>query len=432
MQKPGDKVKVVTAEQTFEGTLMPNEETDALVLKLTNGYNIGIDKKSIKKIQVLEAYKPNSSGSHPIKANPSLPTISILHTGGTIASKVDYQTGGVIARFEPEELLGNFPELDGIANIKSRLVSRMFSEDIRFIHYQLMIKAIKEEIAQGVDGIILTHGTDTLGYSAAALAFAIENSPIPILLVGAQRSSDRGSSDAAMNLICAASFITKTDFSGVAICMHWNTDDRDAVILPPCKTRKLHSSRRDAFRAVNDTPIAKVSYPTKQVTFLKKDYLKKDKARKPIIKDKFSEKVAIVKIHPNMVPKQFSFFKGYQGLVIEGTGLGHAPVGIPNEHCKIHGKILKAIRELAKKGTVAVMTSQTIFGRVAMHVYSNAIALVNAGVIPGEDMLTETAFIKLSWLLGNYKDKGEVKKLIGANLRGEINERLPLEKFPTE
>ena len=432
MHKPGDKVKVVTKDEVVEGVLMPNEETDSIVIKLDNGYNVGIDKGKVKKIELIEKNREKEVKKGNVKINKNLPTISILHTGGTIASKVDYKTGGVVARFEPEELIGMFPELEKIANIKSRLISKMFSEDMRFAHYELMIKAIKEEIKEGIDGIILTHGTDTMTYTSAALAFALEGLPIPVIIVGAQRSSDRGSSDAGVNLVCAAEFIAKTDFSGVAICMHENMDDNTCVILPPCKTRKMHTSRRDAFKPVNDTIIARIDFENKKIEFVKKEYVKKDKKRALIVKDKFEEKVSILRCHPNMVPKQFEFYESYNGLVIEGTGLGQAPVGVPNKLCEIHKKNLIAINNLIEKGTLVVMTSQTIFGRVQMHVYSNAIDLVNVGVISGEDMLSETAFIKLAWLLGNYKDKEEIKRLISTNLRGEINTRIGPDEFLEE
>ena len=423
MANPGDRVRIKTKEKDVEGIFMPNSNNKTVFMKLDSGYNLGLEKKKIKSIKVIERVKTKKNEKkEKIKIDKNLPTIAILHTGGTIASKVDYRSGGVVARFEPEELLSQFPELKKICNIKSKLISQMFSEDIRFKHYSLMARAIEKEVKEGVDGIILTHGTDTMTYTSAALAFILEDLPIPVILVGAQRSSDRGSSDAGVNLICAAEFIAKSDFAGVAVCMHNNMQDSDCLILPACKSRKLHTSRRDAFKAVNSSPIAEINYKTSDIKFLDKDYLKKDKKRELKIRDKMEEKVAMLRIHTNMFPGQFEFYKNYKGLVIEGTGLGQAPVGVPNELCEIHKKNLKAIENLNKKGTIVVMTSQTIFGRVNMSVYSNAIDLVNVGVIPGEDMLTETAFIKLAWLLGNYK-KNEVKELIMKNLRGEITER---------
>ncbi|MBL7055416.1 Glu-tRNA(Gln) amidotransferase subunit GatD [Candidatus Woesearchaeota archaeon] len=426
--KPGDRVKVTTKDSVKEGILMPNQETSSIVIKLDSGYNVGIDNKKIEGIKIIEKYKSvKQTTKKESKKDSKKPTISILHTGGTIASKVDYRTGGVVSKFSPEEILEMFPELKGIANIESRLISNMFSEDMRFKHYSLICKAIEEEVKENVDGIILTHGTDTMGYSAAALSFALENINIPLIIVGSQRSSDRGSTDAASNLIAAAKFITGSAFAGVAVCMHENTNDSDCLIMPATKTRKIHTSRRDAFKVVNDRPIARVNYESGKINFLN-NYAKKSKSDKLLIKDNFEEKVGFLKCHPNMFPEQFEFFKSYKGLIIEGTGLGQAPVGNPNELTKIHEKNLKAIENVAKSGCVVVMSSQCIFGRVHMHVYSGAIDLQKVGVISGEDMLPETAFIKLAWLLGNFK-KDEVKDLVTKNLRGEINERLLEDEF---
>jgi glutamyl-tRNA(Gln) amidotransferase subunit D len=423
MAKPGDRVKVV-ADKEYEGVLMPNEETNSVVVKLDNGYNVGIDKGKVKEIKLVKKHEEKSSKKEKHVHKKGLKTVSILHTGGTIASKVDYETGGVIARFEPEELISLFPELDKVVNIKSKLVAQMWSEDMTFEKYKLMAKSIADEVKSGADGIILTHGTDTLAYSSAALAFMLEDLQIPVILVGAQRSSDRGSSDAGVNLICAAQFIAKSDFVGVGVCMHEKMGDNTCLVLPACKTRKLHTSRRDAFKAVNDSAIARINFESKKIEFLRNDYPKADKSKKLKVQDKIEDKVALVKVHPNFKPEQLSAYKGYKGLVIEGTGLGQAPVGPGNE------KNLKAIEELSKN-CVVVMTSQCIFGRTQMHVYSNAINLTKAGVISGQDMLPETAFIKLAWLLGNFS-KEEAKELIGKNLRGEINERLMAEDFLKE
>lgn len=429
----GEKVKIWADEEVYEGLLMPNEETDAVVIKLGNGYNIGIDRSRIKKLEGCgpkRQAEKQKSGRPPHAKGKKL--ITILHTGGTIASKVDYLTGGVIARFTPEELLSMFPELDDISNIDSWLISNMFSEDMRFAHYTVIAKEVKKAYEKGADGVIITHGTDTIGYTAAALSFIIKEPPIPIILVGAQRSSDRGSSDAAVNLICAARFIRDTDFAGVAICMHEKLDDDMCLLLPGTKTRKLHTSRRDAFKPVNDSPIASVSYKTGEIVFLKNEYVKRAKAKAGmIIKEKMEEKVGLVKAHPNIFPEVFSVYRknSYKGLVIEGTGLGHAPVMTPNEWCRENEKNMKAIRELVESGCIVVMTSQAIFGRVSMHVYSTAIELARLGVVPGEDMLPETALVKLSWLLANVKDAKEVKRLVRENLAGEINERIRPEHF---
>ncbi len=426
--KAGDKVKVLT-DKEYTGILIDKKE-DVTVIKLENGYNIGIDNKKIKKVEMLEKGKEieiKYKGSTGPKKG--LPKISILHTGGTIASKVDYRTGGVYSSFRPEDLLGMFPELGDIAAFDSRLIANMWSEDLRFKHFSVIAEAVEAEIKKGVEGIIIGMGTDNLAVAAAGLTFALEQVNVPVIFVGAQRSSDRGSSDAAMNLICAAEFITKTDFAGVALCMHDYTSDERCVILPACKTKKLHSSRRDAFKPVNDSPIALVDYKTRKVQFKKADHAKK--GGKLVVKPKFEEKTGLVKMHVNFFAEQLSCFKGYKGLVIEGMGLGQMPGEVTNEWAEDNKDIFPAVKRLVDSGCVVVMTTNTIFGRVNMNVYSKGRDLVELGVVPGQDMLAETALVKLSWLLGNHTAE-EAKKLIGKDLRGEINPRISETEFLEE
>src|SRR3989344_5463245 len=260
MAQAGDRVKIITKRGAQEGILMPSSDKNILLLKLDNGYNAGFIKKEVSKITVLTKAAAKKKAASKVVKNPHLPTIAILHAGGTIASKVDYRTGGVASEFSPEELLSLFPELKDIANIESELISQMWSDDLRFAHFSLIAKAIERQVKKGVKGIIIGMGTDNLAVASAALSFIVEQSPVPILFVGAQRSSDRGSNDAAMNLICAAEFIAKTDFGGAAICMHESASDKNCFILPAAKTYKLHSSRRDAFKAINDGPLARIDY----------------------------------------------------------------------------------------------------------------------------------------------------------------------------
>ena len=426
MPNPGDTVKVVTKKETIEGVLMPSFDEQVVLLKLDTGYNIGLEKKDITKIMVVKPAAKIIPKKEILEVNPQLPTIAILHTGGTIASKVDYRTGGVTAAFSPSQLLDLFPELKMIANIESELIAQMWSDDLRFAHFPVIAKAIEKYIKKGAAGIIIGMGTDNLAVASAALAFIVEKTPVPIILVGSQRSSDRGSADAGMNLICAAQFITKSDFAGVAICMHAHEDDDVCSILPATKTYKLHSSRRDAFKAVNSDAIASVGYKERVVHMIAKEYERKGK-EKLVLKSAMEDKVGLLKIHVNMFPEQFELFQGYKGLIIEGTGLGHTPGQVPNPECAIHKKIYPAIKKVIDSGCVVVMTTQCLFGAVNMNVYDKGRDLLDLGVISGKDMLGNTALVKLSWLLGNYK-REEVLKLIGENLRGEINERIGYEK----
>jgi len=423
--KQGNKYSIKTANEEHLGVFI-NETATTIFLKLKSGYNIGIDKKKIKETKLLEEKKEVNHETKEVKQKPNLPKISILHTGGTVASKVDYSTGAVIAQFSEQDLLDLFPEIHEIANIHSELVRNMQSEMMRFEHYNILAKAAKKEAENGADGIIITHGTDLLHYTSTALSFSLENLGIPVVLVGSQRSSDRPSTDAALNLISAVKFIAKTDYSGVAICMHENTNDSECLIIPGVKAKKLHTSRRDAFKPVNAKPIAKVNNEKDKIEFISK-YDKRDKKKKIELK-LFNEKlkVGLFEPHPNMYASELLAYKDFDGLVLELLGIGHMPTMIVDEFTEENEKIFSAIKELTKNMPV-VASAQTIYGRVNMNVYTPGKQLLEAGVIGNyTDMHPELAFIKLSWLLSNYKED-EVKKLYGTNLRGEISERIEAE-----
>ncbi|RMF06574.1 Glu-tRNA(Gln) amidotransferase GatDE subunit D [Candidatus Woesearchaeota archaeon] len=419
------KVKVKSRLGAHTGIVLPSP-ADALFLKLDNGYNVGISKSSIESLEIVEPKKEKSSKPEKsvVKKKKGLPSVHILHTGGTIASKVDYSTGGVIAQFSPEELVGLFPEVKSFANIESRLVANIQSEMMRFGHYNILGEAILEEAKKGADAIIITHGTDTLHYTAAALEFALQNLSIPVLLVGAQRSSDRGSSDAALNLINAVYFASKSDFAGVAVVMHESTSDDYCHVLPATKCRKMHTSRRDAFRPINALPYARVNFRENKIEKMS-DYPVVEKGKtlefKPFKPD---IKVGIIKSHTNMYAEQFLAYKGFDGLILEGTGLGHIPTFDMDEHSRENAEIKKAVLELISSGTIIFMASQTIYGRVSLTVYSPQRELREMGVLGHlSDMTPETAFVKLAWLLSNYS-KEEAALLMEKNLKGEISDRL--------
>ncbi len=426
MPKPGDRVQIITADETITGTFMPDPAKDFVVVKLSTGYNLGVHTSRVKEVKVLQQYVPVEQKPLREQQTVGLHKISILHTGGTIASKVDYETGGAFAHFNPEDLLNMFPELKTMAVITSRLVRRMWSEDIRFAHYNILAREIATEVKNGAHAIIIAHGTDTLHYTAAALAFMIQHPPVPIILVGAQRSSDRGGSDAAWNLLSAVTFVTNTNFSEVGICMHENMSDECCVILPGTKTRKMHSSRRDAFKAINTTAWARVHPKTRKIEFLRTDYHCRHE-RKDIAPKFMKEniKVGILKTHTNMWKEQFLLYKGWDGLVLEGGGIaGNPPINEIDEFTKEHTAIYDAIKELVKTGTVVVAATQTIYGGLNMNVYTTGKRMQEAGILGNyTDMTAETAFLKLAWLLSNYP-KDEVPELFCMNLVGEISPRL--------
>jgi glutamyl-tRNA(Gln) amidotransferase subunit D len=393
------------------------------VLKLESGYNVGFLRSNIRKIEKIKGVsQKKESIVAKIKDDPNKKTIVILHTGGTIASRVDYETGAVGTTFLPEELISLFPELKDHANVRSRLVKNMWSQDMRFVHYNLIAKEIKKEIDSGVSGIIVSQGTDTLHYTAAALSFALENLNVPVLVVGAQRSSDRPSTDARDNLINAVYFISKSNFADVGICMHASTDDSGCNILSATKTRKNHTSRRDAFRSINSEPYAMVDYRNSKIEYLNTDYNvnRERKLRLKLFKEDL--RVGLLKQHTNMYADQFFMFKRYDGLVIESTGLGCLPISEKDRDTRESGRILNAIKSLIKHGVVVAEAPETINGRLVLNVYEDQRVAQDIGVIGSfSDMTPETSFIKLSWLLSNYK-RDEVRSLYVKNLRGELSE----------
>ena len=425
----GDSVEVTTKDKTFSGIYIESNKKDVVTIKLSSGYNIGVNKKEVKKIKLVKKNKKEKTVKV-LNVNKGLKKISILHTGGTVASTVDYKTGAVSPRFDPEEIINMFPELNEIATINSRLIGNIWSQDIRFVHFNILAREIKKEIESGAKGIIITHGTDFLHYTSAALSFALKNLPVPVLLVGSQRSSDRGSSDAGMNLINAVYFAVNSEMCDVGICMHNNMNDDYCAILPGLKTRKMHTSRRDAFKTINTKPWALVDYRKGEIKYVDKSFNKKVNGKLEL--NLFNEKlkIGLLKSTINMDAKQFLFFKNYDGLVIEASGIGNLPTSVLDRYTKDHKKIFNALKILTKK-TVVVLAAQTIFGRLNMNVYSNQREMQEIGVLGHlNDMTPETTFVKLSWLLSNYKK--DAKDLLFENLKGEINERLMSDEFLDE
>lgn len=417
----GCRYEIKTKTEKQEGVFV-SQDQKFIYLKLKSGYNLGIDKKKIIEAKKISEKTPIKETSEKISINSKLPKISILHTGGTIASKVDYSTGAVIAQFTEKDILKLFPELKEIANIDSKLVRNMQSEMMRFAHYNILAEAVKKEADKGAQGIIITHGTDTLHYTSAALSFALDNLGIPVILVGSQRSSDRPSSDAATNLITAAKFIANTDYAGIAICMHENTNDKEYIIIPGIKAKKFHTSRRDAFKPINSKPLATINIETGKTKFYK-EYNKKTETNLKVKPFKEDLKIGLLEAHPQMYAEELESYKNFDGLVIELLGIGHLPTMKVDEFTSENEKILKTLQTLTKKMPV-VASAQTIYGRINMNVYSPGKQLLESGVIGNyTDMHPELAFIKLAWLLSTYK-KEEIKELFEKNLIGEISERI--------
>lgn len=412
-------VQVVNdAGSMLEGVILPRSETyddQHLVIKMKNGYNIGIHVDRIQRIQEIgykEAiYKiPEKEFPH----RPDLPKITLLGTGGTIASRLDYRTGAVIPAFTPGELYGAVPELADICNLTTKKLFGVFSENMSKEQYVALAKAIGEEITAGTDGIVIGHGTDTMGHTAAILSFMVQQSPVPIVLVGSQRSSDRPSSDAALNLIHAVRAAAYGNIAEVQICMFGPTSDRYGLLHRGTRCRKMHSSYRSTFRTVGDIPLCIVSRDTFE--YLNEDYLPRDPRRQVIIDPVFEERVTILYYYPGMNPDLVDAIvdKGYRGIVIAGTGLGH-----------VNKPLYPALKRAITSGVHVVMTVQTLWGYAQMYVYDTGRDLLDIGVVPLENMLPETAFMKLSWVLGHTDDRTSVMNMMRQPISHEITDREP-------
>ncbi|OFX89912.1 MAG: glutamyl-tRNA(Gln) amidotransferase subunit D [Bacteroidetes bacterium GWF2_33_16] len=409
---------IATTRGNFKGTVLPRSENDDdihIVLKIITGYNIGIDINTIKDMKETGYQKANYK--IPEKEFPytkGKPNVKLLGTGGTIASRLDYRTGAVIPAFSPGELYGAVPELADICNLTTEKLFAVFSENMGPEQYKALAIAIGKEIENGIDGIIIGHGTDTLGHTAAALTFMIQNSPIPIVLVGSQRSSDRPSSDAALNLMHAAYTAGHSDIAEVMVCMFGPTSDEYGFLHRGTRVRKMHSSYRSTFRTIGDVPLATVRRGL--VTPIKKEYNHRRKDRKVKILPYFEEKVAIVYYYPNMQPDMIDSLveNGYKGIIIAGTGLGH-----------INKPLYPAIERATKAGVHIYMTVQTLWGFVHMFVYDTGRDLMDKGIIPAENMLPEVAYIKLGWALGQTTDREEVKKLMLTPINDETTNKEP-------
>ncbi len=418
-----DLIEVSSKNFKVKGYLMPRTEGDpnTLVLKLENGYNIGIKPDSVKR---LGSMKREKLPKIKFAKDPKKKNVVLLAAGGTIASRIDYRTGAVKPAITPEEILSFTPRINDVANISIKILFQMLSECMTPHHWALIAKGVRDAINEGADGVVVLHGTDTLGYSAAYLSFALQNLPIPVVFVGAQRSPDRASCDAHMNILCAVKAAT-SDIAEVMVCMHEDLNDNSCALHQGNRVRKCHTSRRDAFKSIGVKPFARVKYPSLELEILRNDYARVDKTRKLIFKNKVCDKVAIIKTFPGLKSDIIkSLIKNkYQGLVIEGTGLGHFPIKSYDKFSKENEENFMALKRFAKRGII-FMASQTIWGRINMNVYETGRDLVNIGVLGNLlDMIPETAYVKLVWALGNSKTLEDAKKLMSTNIAGEFTER---------
>jgi glutamyl-tRNA(Gln) amidotransferase subunit D len=439
----GDSVEIFISNNKFTGILIPNQDSvdqNIITLKLESGYNIGLDVAKIKTLNLIKkggfdklAALSRTSGISEISGKtksqsgsvPEKELIRVISTGGTIASYIDYRTGAVHPAENAQDLAYSAPELTNLAKIDAKILFSDLSENITPSHWISLseeISGIFKRTLKGEQfkGIIIPHGTDTMAYTASALSFILGTTlPMPVILVGSQRSSDRPSSDANQNLLAAAKLALKSDLGEVVVLMHDSSSDNLISIHRGTKVRKMHTSRRDAFQSINEQPIGEIDLVNDTIKLQPNHRKASVRVNKIEIKPKLNEKVGLIQTYPSLSIDQFEIFlEKNDGIVLAGTGLGHAPV-----------RLLESVRSGIKDGKHIVMTSQCIFGRVNMNVYSNGRDYFKAGVIPGEDMLPETAYVKLMWVLGQTDNAEEVKRMMQTNYVGEITDRIEMQTF---
>src|SRR5213080_2902002 len=414
----GDGVVVQAKGERYEGTLMPHHGfsgEDILTLKLPTGYNVGIAVGDVESIEVTTKPPVTRPERHLPPPTEDKPTVAVLGTGGTIASYVDYRTGAVHPAVTAEELVFSVPELLEVCNVRARVIYSIYSENLKPENWQRLAREAAKEIDSGAAGVVIPHGTDTLHFTTAALSFMLRDLTAPVVVVGAQRSSDRPSSDAASNLLSAAR-VSVANLGEVVAVMHGETSDTFGLIHRGTKVRKMHSSRRDAFRSLNATPLGRVhSDGTVELTDRALP-----RARGPTkVDDALDLKVALVSFYPGQPPTQLeAVLEGQHGVVIAGTGLGH-----------VAHDLIPILHRATRDGTAVVMTTQTLQGRVSMRVYDTGRDLLKAGVIEGQDMTPETAYVKLMWVLGHTREHTEVARAMATNVAGEINPKIGLDEF---
>lgn len=416
----GDEVEVQAANgRTWTGLVMESHAFSApgvLTLKLASGYNVGVALEGAK-LRLVRKVPTRARVPAASSRAPGRPAVGILATGGTIASYVDYRTGAVHPVTSPEELAGAVPEIVKLADVRTRIVFALFSEDLQPEHWQKLAREVKAEFDAGARGVVVTHGTDTLQFTAAALSFFLHDLPGPVVLVGAQRSSDRPSSDASSNLHAAVAVAAGTDLGEVVVVMHDSTGDGSCAVHRGTRVRKMHTSRRDAFQSVNALPLGKVEVPLhggSPVVRLSEPY--RAKGEKPVrVDDALNERVAMIQSYPGLWPEHIESVV-LDGVVLVGTGLGH-----------VAKRTFPALEKLHKAGKFVFMASQCLHGRVNMNVYSTGRDLQRLGVIPCGDMLPEVAYVKAMWVLAHAKTHDEVARLMATPLAGEMDARSPLD-----
>lgn len=410
------KVRITKGDARYEGLLLPrSEHTDDVyvTLKVDTGYNLGVLIDEDTKIEELGYQKGSYQLPHiNVERKKELPNVTLLGTGGTVASRLDYRTGSVLPAFTPEELFSAVPELISAVNLTPKMLYQILSENFRPEYWVKTAEAIGKEIESGADGVIIGHGTDTMCTTGAALSYFLQSLPVPVVLVGSQRSSDRPSSDGPRNILYAATLAGRENFAEVVVCMHGGTSDSYNLVHRATRCRKMHSSRRDTFRTLDDIPLGKID--DSGVTWFKDDVRPRGRVEDFYLDAKIDPRVGMLYSYPGMSPDILDSMvdRGYHGVVIIGTGLGH-----------VGTDMFPALERCQEEEIPVVLVVEPLFGYIQLRVYETGRDMLARGVIEGANMLPSAAYTKLMWVLGHTRNIEEVKRLMQTDVAGEITSR---------
>ena len=322
--------------------------------------------------------------------------ILLIGTGGTIAS--DVTENGLAPGLTTEDLLSHIPSISKICEVECIQLLSLDSTNMTPAHWLEMVRCIRENY-NSYDGFVLTHGTDTMAYTAAALSYLIQNSPKPIVLTGAQKPIGFDSTDSKINLLDAFRCASE-DLPGVSIVFN------NKVILGT-RAKKTRSKSFQAFSSIN--------YPDLGVlrdgVLLR--YIRQDCGAYPVFYDKLDTGVALLKLVPGMDRAQADFLlERNDALIIESFGVG----GLPE-----NGGFYDCVREWMEKGRIIVLTTQVENEGSDVGVYHVGYHLKsNLRVLEAYDMTTEAVVAKLMWILGQTRDRSAVENLFYTPIARDI------------
>jgi L-asparaginase len=339
--------------------------------------------------------------------------ILFISTGGTFASVKTEK--GLKPKFTVEELLKFFLEAKEIADIDVLQLFNLDSTNIHPNHWTKMAESVAENYKK-YDGFIIGHGTDTISYSSAALSFALKGILKPVVFTGSVLSIEEPGSDAKINFIDSVRVASNELIKEVCVCFHSEIIKGTRARKVTNEATKITNEKIGVYSSINLHLVGTVDLGKivgNKIYFIKNGYPKKSKFD---LLPKFSSEVGLVKIFPGISSSVLDCYQSKKAIIIEGFGPGNIPFAYSNWN--------KKIKEFTKNGIPVFIATQNPFGEVDMEKYETGQNAMDAGAIPCYDMTTESALVKLMWILGNYPncDMKKIKELFLNNVCGEISD----------